>query len=707
MAVLLVLGAAGPAHAAGGYAQAVTDTPGLLAYWRLGERTGTAAADVTGRAPGSLLGGVGLGAHGGLSIDADTAARFDGIDDELQAGGSGLALAGAGTLEGWFFWEAGVALLRDSTGGGGWILAYDSGGQIAYRVGGTTFTTALKTAALRDGWHHVALTVQAGATTFYVDGEPMHTGSGAGSAAATLPWRTMRNGSVAGQFTRGRADEVAVYGAALDAATVHAHFLAGRDVADGTPPAAPAGVSATARFGRVELDWSDNGDSDLDGYDVFRATNPAGPFSRVNGSRLGGSAYTDSTVAGGTGYVYVVTASDVANHRSADSAPVAATPPSTSDLLRRYAPELRYETQETYFADSAAEMTDNYVRGTRQNYLVDANGTRFAGADPASALSDLSLGFLGAPLYASGRTAADTDYLDAANTSYQQDAQRLRAAGYGDRIYGRVATAAGRTWLQYWLFYYYNQQNVLGFGVHEGDWEFAQIALDADGAPTIATYAQHGDGERCTWTQVQRTSAGTPVVFVALASHASYFTSGVTSRGLLPADNHRGSGYRVRPQLEVVTPSTPFMAWRGRWGGSSSSPIAPRRQGSWTDPAGFEATAAACTAPSSAAAATRRATRSSVPAPRLQVRRTDRQVFVDYRFPALRHDARRRPVTLLVSVARAGAPGVATARRATVRTRSGTVRLVVAPGSDGPFVVQASAFSRRGTRSAVTRARLP
>jgi hypothetical protein len=469
VAALVVLGLAAQAQAAGGYAETVTGTPGLLAYWRLGERSGTTAADVTGRAPGSLLGGVGLGAHGALSLDADTAARFDGIDDELQAGGSGLAPAGAGTLEGWFFWEAGVALLRDSTSAGGWILAYDSGGRIAYRVGGTTFTTALASAQLRDGWHHVALTVQGGATAFSVDGELVHTGSGAGGATATLPWRVMRNGSVAGQFTRGRADEVAVYGAALDAATVHAHFLAGRDVADGTPPAAPAGVSATARFGRVELDWGDNGEGDLDGYDVSRATSPTGPFARVNASRLEASAYTDTSVAGGTTYVYVVTASDVANHRSADSAPVTATPPSTTDLLRRYAPELRYETQESYFADSAAEMTDNYLSGTRTNYLVAGNGARIAAADPANALADLSLGFLGNPLYPDGRAATDSDYLDAANTSYQQDAQRLRAAGYGDRVYGRVANAAGRTWLQYWLFYYYNPQNVLGFGVHEGD----------------------------------------------------------------------------------------------------------------------------------------------------------------------------------------------------------------------------------------------
>src|SRR3954468_3463148 len=216
-----------------------------------------------------------------------------------------------------------------------------------------------------------------------------------GTSCATAPRRIS---SAAGVRTKSRSTEPA-----LDAATVRAHFLAGRDVADQTAPAAPPGLTASARFGRVDLRWSANGESDLDGYDVFRATSPAGPFARVNPSRLETTAFTDTTVTGGTAYVYAVTASDTANQRSADSAQVTGTPPSTTDLLRQYAPELRFETQESYFADSAAEMTDNYVAGARTNSLVDGSGTRIAAANPADALPDLSLGFLGNPVYANGR----------------------------------------------------------------------------------------------------------------------------------------------------------------------------------------------------------------------------------------------------------------------------------------------------------------
>ena len=688
LATLAVLPSA--AQAQSPYADLVASTPGLTAYWRLGEPTGTVADDAKGAADGTYVGGPALGARGALSADADTAARFDGVDDEMHAGA-----AATGTLEGWFFWEAGVALMRDSTTSGGWIAAFDSGGRVAYRVAGTTFMTPLATADVRDGWHHVALTVAGGATAFYLDGALVHSGTGAGAAGPVMPWHVMRNGTTT-QYARGRADEVAVYGSSLPAETIAAHFEAGRDVTDTTAPAAPAGLTATARLGRVELDWSDV--PDVDGYDVFRATGAAGPFSRVNPSRLSASAFTDTTVTGGTTYVYAVTASDEANNRSLLSPPASATPPSTDDLLRAYSPYLRYEAQETYFADSAAEMTDNFVAGSRQNYLV--SGTRVAAANPADPLANLSLAFLGDPTYADGRTATTSDYLDAANTYYQQDAQRMRAAGYGDRVYGRALTSGGKTWLQYWLFSYYNPQNVLGFGVHEGDWEFVQVGLDADGVPDVATYAQHSGGERCGWSQVQK-SGGAPVVFVALASHASYFSSGVNPRGFYPDDYHRGGGYQVRPALEIVTSATPFMAWQGRWGASSSSPLAPRRQSKWSAPNSFNSGAAACTVGAAQAAATQTALRAAaeVDEPQIAATREGAIASVEYELDT-------RPATLVVSVAEAGDPDVAAARRVRVGRRTGVVELRLPPGSAGPYVVSASAFSERGARSPIVRARL-
>jgi hypothetical protein len=342
-------------------------------------------------------------------------------------------------------------------------------------------------------------------------------------------------------------------------------------------------------------------------------------------------------------------------------------------------------------------MTDNYVAGSRQNYLVRGSGTRLAAANPADALANLSLAYLGDPTYADGRAASSSDYLDAANSFYQQDAQRMRAAGYGDRVYGRAVTQAGKTWLQYWLFSYYNPQNVLGFGVHEGDWEFIQVGLDVDGAPDVASYAQHGGGERCAWSAVQK-SGGAPVVYIALASHASYFSAGVNPRGFYPDDYHRGSGYQVRPALEI---SPPFMAWRGRWGASSSSPASPRQQAKWGDPGGFNAGASACTVGGAQAAATQRALRASAEMDAPQVTATREGALA-----SVRYVVETQPSTLVVSVAEAGAPDVATARRVRVTDSSGVVKLRLPPTSTGPYLVSASAFSERGARSPIARARL-
>jgi PKD repeat protein/endonuclease I len=97
---------------------------------------------------------------------------------------------------------------------------------------------------------------------------------------------------------------------------------------DTTPPAAPIGLVATAGTGTVTLNWNDNGEADLAGYTVYRATAAGGPFSALNTTLLANSAYTDNAVTGGTTYWYVVTADDVTGNESAQSTSASATPTS-------------------------------------------------------------------------------------------------------------------------------------------------------------------------------------------------------------------------------------------------------------------------------------------------------------------------------------------------------------------------------------------
>lgn len=205
------------------YCATVLGTTGLVSYWRLGESAGSVAGDATGTNAGKYAGFPALNEPGALAGDPDTAVRFDGVNDEMSVTGKGLALGSSGSLEGWFDASSGVALMRDHTRVGGWILAFDSGGKLAYRLGGTTFVTGRDFATLGGGWHHVVATKSGGATALYVDGQLVHSGTGAGSTAAKLPWHVMRNGNRS-EFTRGGADEVAVYDAALTAAQVSEHY---------------------------------------------------------------------------------------------------------------------------------------------------------------------------------------------------------------------------------------------------------------------------------------------------------------------------------------------------------------------------------------------------------------------------------------------------------------------------------------------------
>jgi hypothetical protein len=210
------------------YSGAVLATPGLSAYWRLGEANGTTATDQLGAHPGTYRGGVTLGRPGALVGAANTAAYYDGASGEMTAGAP--AVSGVGSVEGWFKWETGTSLMRDHSTytAGGWILAYDSGGSVKYRVAGKTYSTGRSAASLRDGgWHHVVLTKNAGQTALYLDGQPAHRGTGAPNAAVVGPWHVMRNGAYA-VYSRGLADELAVYRSALSSAAVQQHYAAGR-----------------------------------------------------------------------------------------------------------------------------------------------------------------------------------------------------------------------------------------------------------------------------------------------------------------------------------------------------------------------------------------------------------------------------------------------------------------------------------------------
>lgn len=388
--------------------------------------------------------------------------------------------------------------------------------------------------------------------------------------------------------------------------------------------------------------------------------------------------------------------------------------PGTADLLRRHRPFLRYDSLESFRADSAGTLTD-LTAGSgatrRANSLKRQDGTVLATAG-----GTLGLGFLSGGRYADGTTVQRADFLDASGRAYVADARRMHARPeYADRVYGHAVTDGdGRRWLQYWWFYYYNDKSFLGIGVHEGDWEMMQLRLaPGDGAPDAVTLAQHDDGERWAYRDLE-TAPGddgpAPVLYVARGSHASLRAAGRHAAPVIP-DVCDGRGPLVRPALEEIAAVAPaWVAWPGRWGSTrrrsfveADSPRGPRFDHSqWADPAGFHAAArAGARAPAGAPEppATELAT------PILRARREGDRVLVDYEFRVRAFEA-GRPVWIVVALQPADSTLPPATQTFPIATRLGTLEPSVAL-RPVPYDVRASAADGDGNVSETVAVTLP
>jgi hypothetical protein len=271
-------------------------------------------------------------------------------------------------------------------------------------------------------------------------------------------------------------------------------------------------------------------------------------------------------------------------------------PSTQSELLQSHRPVLRYDSNESYFADSAAEWTDH--RGNR----LKRGSEVLAAADPDGATPALSLAFLGTE-YPDKVEAEKTDLIDCPDQNYVADAAEMhQQAAYRNKMYGRAVREpdGGSLWLQYWFFYFYNDFNLIGplikAGLHEGDWEMIQLRLGEDEVPDLAAYAQHTAADVRPWSEVDLVDGNRPVVYVARGSHASYFTAGTHWLG--HGWDH-ANGKRKTPEVELLeiegdAPGWEWVSWPGRWGGTvggpvplidDASPTAPIMHGQWHNPA--------------------------------------------------------------------------------------------------------------------------
>jgi hypothetical protein len=267
------------------------------------------------------------------------------------------------------------------------------------------------------------------------------------------------------------------------------------------------------------------------------------------------------------------------------------------ELLRRFQPQLRYDSNEAFFSDSAAMWTDNPANALRRASEHGRPGDLLAAAKPSGGEAQLNPAYLGPSRYPGGEEVKSTDVIDCSRRDYRDQYVALRRdRTYANRMYGKAKEDRGRIWLQYWFFYFYNDYNLAGgFGLHEGDWEMVQFRMDEErDVPDVAVYAQHRWSEDAPWDEVEKLEghSDTALVYVARGSHASYFHSGYheTEAWYDLADGKRNT---PRLTLEVVDDDNPgWMAWPGVWGGTTAripgldqpSPTGPCRHDQWERP---------------------------------------------------------------------------------------------------------------------------
>src|SRR5215207_6149786 len=169
---------AGTAVAADYSAVVAADAP--RAYWRLGEATGTVAADqVANRNPGAYVSGVVLGQPGAIGGDASTAVTLDGTNEYVNVTDSdSLDLTAGATLEAWVKRTgSGFQVIFGKPGNGqsrheNYSLWFDNGNYLrAYFGNGSTYATASSPVAIDTGWHHVVATYDNATVRLYVDAQ--------------------------------------------------------------------------------------------------------------------------------------------------------------------------------------------------------------------------------------------------------------------------------------------------------------------------------------------------------------------------------------------------------------------------------------------------------------------------------------------------------------------------------------------------------
>jgi hypothetical protein len=212
------------------YASLVQSTPGLVAYWPLGDRSGTVATDESGSDGGTYAGGFTLSVTGPIFGSSTTAVGLDGVSADVRL--PALGSLANWTVEGWSDLNAGASA---NPYGDNCLYCGRDGVRLIILPSGfyaDDVTTGTKLGVLRGvgasnvgGWVYWALVRSGQTLTLYRDGLQVGSDSLGGEGASALDGAI---GTYGGRyFLHGDVGQVAVYGAALSPAEVLEHYQVG------------------------------------------------------------------------------------------------------------------------------------------------------------------------------------------------------------------------------------------------------------------------------------------------------------------------------------------------------------------------------------------------------------------------------------------------------------------------------------------------
>jgi hypothetical protein len=310
-------------------ANAYTPPTDYMGYWPLDASSGTVAVDASGNGNNGTVGGASWSPSGKIN----NCLNFDGTDDYVQVNNT---ISNDFSVAFWVNttqtaatgqWWQGKSLVNgfvgQNTNDFGTSL---SGGNFAFGTGRPD-TTIISTVPINDGaWHQcVATRVQSsGALNIYVDGVWQSAGTG-GTNSLTAPAFLRFGSSLSGSnFFFGSLDEIKIFNRVLGNNEITALYLN-----SAIPPAPPTNLVVTAGNGQVSMSWFVS--LWATGYMVGRSTTSGGPYTVM--ATTTANAYTDTNVANGTTYYYVVSSINSAG-TGANSSEIVATPGNLSTWFK-------------------------------------------------------------------------------------------------------------------------------------------------------------------------------------------------------------------------------------------------------------------------------------------------------------------------------------------------------------------------------------